>query len=502
VAWLVATRRRLPTDTRLFADFMDNGPFVAFMKDGDGRYIYENRALGEITCRITPGVTSVIGKTDHELFPPAQATNFVTNDRAVIASGRPLQFAEHSVDANGTVRHWSSVKFPRTDALGRPCIAGITVEVTDLMQARTDAQSSEDRCRLALEAGHMGSMSLDLATMMLDSSPTFAILHGRPGTTRLSLEDSLAQLHPDDRPKITAALEAALKDQAPHRLVYRVVKADGTITWIELVGAVCKTEAGKPGVVRAVGFDITERQRDFDELARRRDMLRRLIDIQENERQTLCHELHDGPIQYAIAAKMHLESARDEDDATVRSEQIDSAIDCLTRGIAEGRQVIRGVRPAVLDDLGLAAAIEDLVEQVATAGITVETSLGDGLDALPNSLQTTIYRLVQESLTNARKHAGVDRAAVEIRRIGDEVRASVKDHGSGFDVDDARRQGFGLAGMMERARLAGGSFRIESRPGAGTAIEVRLPIPADADQHDAAADSADYAAAVPGFLAR
>ena len=503
LVWLMAARRRLARELRLFADFMDNGPFVAFMKDADGRYIYENRTLVELTGRILPGVTSVIGKTDHELFPAAEAGHYVANDRAVIASGKPMQFAESSVDADGTVRHWSSLKFPRADALGRPCIAGVTIDVSDLTQARSAARTSEDRCSLALEAGHMGSMSLNLETLVLDTSPVFAILHGNPETvTHIALAEAIELVHPDDRPVVMEALHNVMREPGPQRFRYQVMKPDGTVAWIELVGNVCHDEAGRPAVVRAVAFDVTQRQQDFDELARRSDMLRRLIDIQENERQTLCHELPDGPIQYAIAAKMHLESARDEDDATVRGEQIDTAIDCLTRGIAEGRQVIRGVRPAVLDDLGLAAAIDDLVEQVATTGIKVQATLGDGLDALPTPLQTTIYRIVQESLTNARKHSGADRATVEIRRAGEDVSLRVRDEGAGFDVN-AGRQGFGLVGMMERVRLAGGTFRLESRPGAGTEISVSLPIGAADDRADAAGESAGYAAAAaPGFLAR
>ncbi|MFM8984454.1 MAG: histidine kinase [Planctomycetia bacterium] len=86
-------------------------------------------------------------------------------------------------------------------------------------------------------------------------------------------------------------------------------------------------------------------------------MLRQLIEVQENERLTLCHELHDGMMQYAIGAKMLLEAARDESESPAQTERLESVLDCLTRGITEGRQVIRGVRSAVLDDLGLAAAI-------------------------------------------------------------------------------------------------------------------------------------------------
>ena len=479
VGWLVASRRRLAADVERFSGFMSHGPFVAFMKDADGRYTYENRHLVEHIGRIRPGTTTLIGRTDSELFSHVEGQAYVDNDRQVIATGRPMQFDEVSVDADGTVRHWSTMKFPRADDRGRPGIGGISIDVTAVRQARTDAQSSEDRCTLALQAGRMGTFTLDLATQTLDSSPLFATLHGRSeSSTQLGLEESLAEVHPDDRPKILAAVEAALQDTAPNRIQYRVVAPPGSVRWIELVGRVFTDKAGRPQVVRGVGFDVTEQRSAFEEIARRKAILRRLIEVQENERQTLCHELHDGLIQYAIGAKMLLEAARDEADDAHRAERIDAVLACLDRGITEGRQVIRGVRPAVLDDLGLAAAIVDLADHMGTAGLTVETAIDERLDAVPPALQTTAYRVVQESLANARKHAGTERVRVEVRLVADELHVQVEDDGAGFDVEEARRRGFGLVGMTERVRLVGGTIRIDSRPGGGCRVTASLPIAA------------------------
>lgn len=476
-AWLLASRRRLTADIERLSEFMVHGPFLAFMKDAEGRYIYENSMLVQHIGRIRPGTTTLLGHTDRELFPHAEEQAYVDHDRQVIELGRPRQFDEVSVDADGTVRHWSTIKFPCADGRERPGVAGIAIDVTAMHKARSEAQSNAERCALAIEAGRMGAFTLDLATHTLDTSPLFAVLHGRPETrTRLSLEESLAEVHAEDRGRIVAAVEAALRDSAPNRIRYRVVAPEGAVRWVELVGRVFTDEAGRPRVVRGVGFDVTEQQSAFDEIAARKEVLRRLIDVQETERQTLCHELHDGLIQYAIGAKMLLESARDEPDDALRAERIDSALACLDRGIVEGRQVIRGVRPAVLDDLGLSAAIVDLADQMGSSGIAVETSLDKQLDAVPPGLRTTVYRVVQESLANARKHAGTDHVTVSVRRVADALHVQVEDDGAGFDVADAHRQGFGLLGMTERVRLAGGAIEIDSRPGGGCRVNVRLPI--------------------------
>ncbi|MFO1538768.1 MAG: PAS domain-containing protein [Actinomycetota bacterium] len=480
---------------------MNLAPFSAYIKDADGRYVYANPSLVAVTRKVRPNLESFLGRTDLDVFPADEARRYMDDDRKVRTQGTPLAFDNSSVDADGTVRQWFSVKFPWIDEHGRTCVGGVSVDMSEVERAQATAKASDARHALALEAGRMGTFTLDLATQTLDTSPLFATLHGRPETTtRLGIDESLAEVHPDDRPAILQAIHAALGDQPPNRITYRVVLPDGGIRWVELLGRVFTDQAGRPTVVHGVGFDVTEQREAYEELAGRKTILRRLIEVQENERQTLCHELHDGLIQYAIGAKMQLDSLRDEEDPTVRGERIDAALECLERGIAEGRQVIRGVRPAVLDDLGLTAAIEDLGEQVAAAGIAVETTLGAGLDDVPSQLCNTIYRIVQESLTNVRKHAGTDRATVEVRRVADDVHVQVRDRGPGFDVEAARARGFGLVGMTERVRLAGGTFWIESRPGSGTQVNARLPVPATTAGEDDR--PAPYAAAEPGFCAR
>lgn len=481
VIWLAIARRRLAaqlaTIRRRFFACMDQAPFCFYIKAADGRYVYENPAFLAVTRTALPHVTSFLGRTDRDFFPAAQADSYINDDREVLRRGIPLIFDNWSRDADGSARVWSSLKFPWVDDEGRTCVAGVSFELTDVRRAQEAIKASEDRHALALEAGRMATMSLDLATQQIETSPLFARMHGRPETkTRLTLEESLAEVHPDDHQPIIEAVRLALRDQAPSRMTYRVVKPDGGIAWIELVGQVFSDDAGRPSLVRGVGFDVTERQATYEELKGRKEMLRRLIEVQENERQTLCHELHDGMMQYAIGAMMVLESVRAAAGAAGLGDRIDAAIDCLARGIAEGRQVIRGVRSAVLDDLGLAAAIQDLADQMAAVGVVVETVVDDGVDDLPAALRTTVYRVVQESLANVRKHAATAAASVEIRRTPDEVRLSVCDRGAGFDVESARKRGFGLVGMTERVKLAGGVCTIESDPGVGSRVSAWLPI--------------------------
>ncbi|MFM8891540.1 MAG: PAS domain-containing protein, partial [Planctomycetia bacterium] len=267
VVWLWAVRRQGDPGGARLAAFLDHGPFMAFMKDADGRYVFENRAVVEHVGRVRPGTTTLLGRRDHEVFGPVEEQSYVGNDRQVVEGGRTMQFDEISVDADGTIRDWATVKFPWIDAQGRRCPAGISVDVSALRQARSEARSNEDRYRLALDAGRMGTFSLDLASQIIETSPLFAILHGRPETkTRLGLQESLAEVHPDDHPMIAAAVQSAVVDRAPNRIAYRVVLPGGNIRWIELVGQVFGDAKDRPIGVRGVGFDVTDARSGYEEL--------------------------------------------------------------------------------------------------------------------------------------------------------------------------------------------------------------------------------------------
>ena len=331
VILLAISRRRLAGELsstrRLFSECMNLAPFCAYIKGVDGRYLYVNGTLDEMIRKDLPLSGSFLGRTDHEIFPDEQARVYVGDDQEVIRQRSPIAFDNSSVAMDGTIRRWFTVKFPWVDEQGRACVAGISVDMSEAQRAQETAKVSADRCALALDAGRMGTMTMNLADGSIETSPLFAVLHGRPETkTRLAFDESLAEIHPDDRQPIMEAVQAAHQDAAPNRITYRVVRPDGTTAWIEFVGRVYNDDLGRPAFVRGVGFDVTDRQTAYEELAGRKAVLRRLIEVQENERQTLCHDLHDGMIQYAIGAKMLLESILSACAADSATLPIDSRI--------------------------------------------------------------------------------------------------------------------------------------------------------------------------------
>lgn len=230
-------------------------------------------------------------------------------------------------------------------------------------------------------------------------------------------------------------------------------------------------------LVGGIGLDVTESMRTEQALRTKQELLRNLIEVQEKEKQFLCHEFHDGLMQYAVGSLLSLESYREKYPNLEGEATIATVIGNLQKGVEDGRRTIRGIRPAVLDDLGLDAAMDDLIEQYSTSGIMVTSHCDPEIGRLPNTIQTTVYRVVQEALNNAKKYSGTDVVRIELKKVDGDLRLEVRDFGCGFEVESARKKGFGLLGMTERVRLLGGECEIQSEQDAGTRISVRLPLP-------------------------
>jgi signal transduction histidine kinase len=208
------------------------------------------------------------------------------------------------------------------------------------------------------------------------------------------------------------------------------------------------------------------------------DRLRSTIAAADAERSRWARELHDQTLQSLGGLRVALASALGRGDADARDAAIRQAIGDIELEIANLRGIITDLRPSMLDDLGLVPAIEALLDRRRDAGLEIvgELDLGDLASrdgALDPQLETTIYRLVQESLTNIVKHANATKVRVSVAAIDGEVRIEVQDDGVGFDLG-GRTAGFGLAGMRERVYLAGGAVELESSD-SGTRVRARLP---------------------------
>ena len=201
----------------------------------------------------------------------------------------------------------------------------------------------------------------------------------------------------------------------------------------------------------------------------------------EEERRRWARELHDETLQGLGALRLALASARRMSDPETWGAAIDDAVTELDTEIANVRGIIADVRPAALDELGTAAAVEALADRMRSRGIDVTLRLdldwegGRAATRPDDELETAVYRIAQEAMTNALKHSEAESLTLEITEREGYVTLRIEDSGRGFDADETS-DGFGLLGMRERVELLGGQFSVASTPGAGTTVTARLPV--------------------------
>jgi signal transduction histidine kinase len=207
------------------------------------------------------------------------------------------------------------------------------------------------------------------------------------------------------------------------------------------------------------------------------DRMRRSLAAAESERRRWARELHDETLQALGGLKVLLSGATRLEDADAMRDAMRDAITQLTGDIEGLRGLIAELRPAALDQLGLAPALCSLAKRTATmTGLDIRTDFGIPADRrLTPEIETTVYRIVQESLTNVAKHARATAVDVSVRWTGGEIDISVSDDGAGFGPDAEADGGFGVTGMRERAELAGGELHVSRGTAAGTVVRARLP---------------------------
>ena len=222
-----------------------------------------------------------------------------------------------------------------------------------------------------------------------------------------------------------------------------------------------------------------------EDLESAQDALRSYIgaitDGVEKERRGLARELHDDTLQALIALNQRLQLAQDSADTPEERASIDQVRSMTEQTITNLRRMVRGLRPIYLEDLGLSAALEMLAKETSEPGVLeVAYSANGEPRRLPPEVELALYRMAQEALTNARKHAQAQRVQLVVDYAPDSVGFTVHDDGVGFVVpempDEFARQGhFGLLGLTERAELIGAELSVESQPGQGTRVRVTVP---------------------------
>jgi signal transduction histidine kinase len=312
-------------------------------------------------------------------------------------------------------------------------------------------------------------------------------LRGGPAQeTVTTFAELLSVVHPDERESVRIKQMETIKGAKPRYVdEMRIVTEGGQYAWIIIRGRVVERDAAGRAL-RMIGIiaDITDRKRaehrlrDYTE--RLQALSHRLLDIQETERRALARELHDEIGQVLTAVKLNLQAIERTAPSATTAHSVADGIVIVEQAIEQVRSLSLDLRPTILDDLGLIPALHwYLGRQAERLGLPVSLVAEPLAARSRRPVETACFRVVQEALTNAARHAQAQRVWVEVKQIDGWLGVSIRDDGTGFDVvaakDRARRgESAGLLGMEERALLAGGLLEVESVPGAGTTIRARF----------------------------
>ena len=366
-------------------------------------------------------------------------------------------------------------------------IVGTHLDLTERKRVESALRQSEERLTLAFAGAQEGVWDWNLETDAVVYSPRWKEMLGY---TADEIEPHVSAwerlVHPDDRSRADRANERVAKGEPTYEAEFRLRHKDGHYVHVLSRGFPVRREPGGP-VVRIVGthFDLTERKRADAERART-ELLARLVFAQEDERRRIAREMHDqfGEQLTALTHRINALKAASATSPDLQSlvASLESVAQRLDRDVD---QLVWELRPTALDDLGLRAALANYVQDWAARTSIAAQLHTSGLldDRLSADVETTLYRIAQEALTNVAKHSRAARVDIILERRPDQVLLIVEDDGVGFDVGEAATDsapppygpgGFGLLGMQERAALVGATIEIESSAGKGTTILVRM----------------------------
>jgi PAS domain S-box-containing protein len=517
-----------------FARFMQHLPGLAWIKDLQGRYVFANAAAEKAFN--TPQ-DKLYGNTDQDIVPAETAAQFMRNDRQALAEGTGVQVIETLQQEDG-VLHYSLVsKFPIPGPDGNIALVGGTAfDITELKRAEEALQqlNLELEERVQKRTAELRNVNSQLLQEIKERTIVEGALRESDETTRLILDTAPDVIVIANKQgqimRVNAQIEKLFGYRAeqvigkpietlipprfhgrhiehrayyssnPHRRPMGLgmelfgQRKDGTEFSVDVMLTPIHNIADWNTMVTI--RDSTERKQMEDALReshkRLQSLSKRLVEVQEEERRAIARELHDRVGQSLAALNLNLTIVNNQLSSLVNEQvnaRLSDSLDLVAELIALVRDVMSNLRPAVLDDYGLEAALQTNLDSFkARYGIAITFEKNQSLiPRLGSSIEMTLLRIAQEAMLNVVRHAQADQVTLSLQMVEQVIRMTVQDNGVGLQSwQTAHYPGsHGLMIMRERAEAVGGNLRVSSTPGKGTRIEASIPFQekASEEQH-------------------
>ncbi len=479
----------------------------------DGTILYESPSVERI---LGYGPEDLVGRTIFDFVHPDDLERVSgLYEKSLASPGVRVDLRFRFRNANGA---WRQLEAVAENLLGDPAVAGVVVnsrDITRRMETEKELQRSLERLLALYEAGEVLGSTLELdeiggrlLTIMQRVSDLEAAAIYLPDEQqnlrawRTVGSESLWRWA-QDTPEARTARDFTLRtgDSQHFRLkrpnstdrrrmaglCLALQVRDRVVGVLEVYGPRSLLDTTILDSLAVQAASALENARLYGELAERErrleELIGQLITAQEKERRRVAYEVHDGLTQVAVAAHQLLQAFAYDHPAgsTVGEGELDRVLELARQTVTEARSVTAALRPTALDDFGLAAAIRQHVESLRAEGwhIAYEENLNEL--RLPGEVETALYRVLQEALTNVRKHAQTKEAGVVLVHRNGRLRLEIFDPGCGFDPEaipgtSGPGERIGLSSMRERVALLSGELTIRSRPRSGTTVVADIPL--------------------------
>ena len=456
-------------------------PGLFYIIDEQEQFLRWNRRMEEVTGLTSEQLATrhpldLVHAADHEAIQRGIAKVFAkgestTEARIVSADGTPI---------------WHLCTGKRITFAGRLCLVGMAVDISETKRAESLLREAQTRLELAVRSSGLGLWDWDIANDRAFVSPEWRAQFGftepelaHPSTVWES------RLHPDDKAAAVKKLKDYLRNPgSEYTAEARVRDNNGRYRWIFTRAQLLRNEHGQPTRMLGCHIDVTQHRETEKRLRQQREQLRALAQhlnsVREEEAGRIARELHDELGAALTGLKIdvnRLGQRLEKDTLEAQRAHIQSILSSIDSTIRSVRKICLDLRPAILDQLGLSAAVEWLIAEFQRrTGIGCELHQPESI-SIDTASAITVFRILQELLTNVTRHAQATAVSVAMRREPDKLLLEVFDNGKGLPGDALlRHDRFGLLGVRERLAAVGGKVNFISPEGGGTRVVVCVPI--------------------------
>ena len=463
---------------------INTAPPCIFVKDLNGKYIMVDKKTSDLHG-LKP--EEMLGKTDYDfvhmsITTESEVDRFLEDDREVIDSKQEKLIPEESFTLpDGTIKWFETIKVPLALKDNPDCVLGVAIDITERKKIEKELSKQRVEQQIILDSAPAMIFYKDKGDRFIRVNETLAMVFG------MSKEEivgkTASELSPTGRKDYWEDDKEVVASGIPKMNIIEPVETHEGTRWFQTDKIPYRDNEGK--IIGILGFsvDITERRRAEEELRKSREKLRNLAmylqSIREEERKHIARDIHDELGQILSTLKIDISLLREEIPQKQKSliAQTKSISTLLDNGIRWVKRIASDLRPSVLDNIGVLAAIEGYTEEFQERkGIECELVLPLEELQVDQDIATAIFRVFQETMTNIARHANAKRAKIILRSVDNAIELTVEDNGIGIEEKKiSASDAFGLIGMRERAQNLGGKLKIDSARGGGTKITLTVP---------------------------